>query len=381
MATEIFKFEEANQITALAKQLQLDRDVLLRWIPIPVLGSLPKRDNDNDQIDSDFFKLNRISTYDGVLPIERWLRNAAAASELDQAAQKSFRTWADDALERAKPKPVVGSPTAKATDAAEQLETDLPEKVFFESDLLEISFLAAANRTARSVARIIVTRYDNGNVRTNPATGRPMRYFGTCWLIGSKHVITNHHVIGARNPGEAAATAEDFEQQASNSTIEFDYDSPTGEVTTYQIANLVVADPELDFAILELAPGVPLQRDVLPLAVNPLTFGPGIYLPVNIIQHPGGGIKHLAIRNNAAAGLSGNDLSYFTDTQAGSSGSPVCNDKWGVIALHKASTKRYGKTVYQGRENPWVNIGTPIWLIAKVLKDGDLWDKIDPTTV
>jgi endonuclease G len=54
------------------------------------------------------------------------------------------------------------------------------------------------------------------------------------------------------------------------------------------------------------------------------------------------------------------NLAYFTDTEAGSSGSPACNDRWQVLALHKASTMTLGRYQYQGKDTAWVNIGTTI---------------------
>ena len=106
-------------------------------------------------------------------------------------------------------------------------------------------------------------------------------------------------------------------------------------------------------------------------------------LPVNIIQHPGGQFKQIAVRNNLAASLKGNDLAYFTDTEGGSSGSPVCNDRWEVLALHKASTMSMGRFEYQGKETAWVNIGTTMDKIVADIKakDAALWGKLQALVV
>src|SRR5205814_4157357 len=58
---------------------------------------------------------------------------------------------------------------------------------------------------------------------------------------------------------------------------------------------------------------------------------------VTIIQHPKGDPKQIALRENEVLHLPGNEdafLHYQTDTHPGSSGSPVFNDNWEVVALH-----------------------------------------------
>ena len=55
---------------------------------------------------------------------------------------------------------------------------------------------------------------------------------------------------------------------------------------------------------------------------------------VNIIQHPGGDLKKVALRENMVIGVQDVYLYYVTDTQPGSSGSPVFNEEWQVAALH-----------------------------------------------
>ena len=209
-----------------------------------------------------------------------------------------------------------------------------------------------------------------------------MRYLGTGWLIGPNHVITNHHVIDARSPGEADAGVADFRLQALGATVEFDYDDLALPTVEYGVAELVANDRRLDFAVLKLAPGgPPLDRKPLPLVGAPIVLDPKQVLPVNIIQHPGGETKQIAIRNNAVAQIDGIDLAYFTDTNGGSSGSPVCNDRWQVLALHKAAVKHKTAFQFQGRDTVWVNVGTPIELIVAQLETLGKWAEIGATVV
>ena len=52
-------------------------------------------------------------------------------------------------------------------------------------------------------------------------------------------------------------------------------------------------------------------------------------------------------------------IRYFTDTDYGSSGSPVCDDQWRVVALHRGS-RHTANTSYQGRTEAYVNFGSQI---------------------
>ena len=55
---------------------------------------------------------------------------------------------------------------------------------------------------------------------------------------------------------------------------------------------------------------------------------------VNIIQHPGGEFKQISIYHNIVTNTNDRVVQYLTDTLKGSSGSPVFNSDWDVIALH-----------------------------------------------
>jgi endonuclease G len=76
---------------------------------------------------------------------------------------------------------------------------------------------------------------------------------------------------------------------------------------------------------------------------------------LNIIQHPNGEPKQLALRENKLLDVLPQFLHYHTDTAPGSSGSPVFNDQWEVVALHHSGVPR---TDAQGRY---------------LTRDGSLW--------
>jgi endonuclease G len=81
----------------------------------------------------------------------------------------------------------------------------------------------------------------------------------------------------------------------------------------------------------------------------------GEYL--TIIQHPGGERKQVCVRENKLIKYddSGNTIWYNTDTVGGSSGSPVFNNSWEVVALHHSGVP---KTDARGR---WLTVDGRIW--------------------
>ena len=55
---------------------------------------------------------------------------------------------------------------------------------------------------------------------------------------------------------------------------------------------------------------------------------------VNIIQHPAGQFKKITLYHNIVTNTTDRIVQYLTDTMPGSSGSPVFNSQWEVVALH-----------------------------------------------
>lgn len=61
-----------------------------------------------------------------------------------------------------------------------------------------------------------------------------------------------------------------------------------------------------------------------------------IGLRLNIIQHPQGRKKEVVVQQNELNDVHTNVIHYFSDTDYGSSGSPVFNNTWDLMALHHA---------------------------------------------
>lgn len=303
---------------------------------------------------------------DGSVPFVTWLRNAVMLTAGRPQANVIKRTLVE-VNARANGVAPVQDPTASAGDESPGER----EKIVQSDDLLPYSFLAAGVTVGRSVARLQVDRIVGGEPALLP-DGAPTRYFGTGWLLTGSLLITNHHVVNARNDGEPRASAADLDLQAKSLVAQFDFDAEGVAPVEERVEALVASSPldgALDYAILRL--GRDVGRAPLRLAPAPVALLPGAaaggYPAVNIIQHPEGRPKMVACRNNLVTRTSDTEIWYFTDTMSGSSGAPVLDDRWRVVALHK----RWGfaeHVTYQGKESAWANVGTQITAILRDLE-------------
>lgn len=201
------------------------------------------------------------------------------------------------------------------------------EIIIGEDEKVPVSFLENGLKAAKAVARITVPR----------TIGE--RVFGTGWLIAPGLLLTNHHVVAVREAHEKAATSQELEQQAQASVLWFGYD--VGAYTEYRCMELVQVNEALDYAVLRVAEksidGVPLSDwGILKVVRIQPDLAQGTRL--NVIQHPGGRVKEIALRTNFCIGsiASSSRLHYLSDTEKGSSGSPILDDNWQVVGLHRA---------------------------------------------
>src|SRR6185369_11721802 len=183
---------------------------------------------------------------------------------------------------------------------------------------------------------------------------------GTGFLIGPGLAMTNHHVI------------ED-EDDARRALFQFDYqDNSSGDLLPRQdfaadISKFFLTSEELDFTIVGLVPISNKGRQLGSYPWMKLIGETGKAEdgdPINIIQHPRGGLKQIAFRENKIINIPRGKkdfLYYTTDTEPGSSGSPCFNDQWELVALHHSGV-------------PEMNIKGQI-----LRKDGSVWRSgVDP---
>lgn len=374
----LFAFAEISEIAQKAIEAGLGprRESLLFAFSHAFVAALPGwYGNPGDALRLDLNELNQLDQpVGGEIPLSVWLRNAAAMSLTRPELAKYFDAMALKAVERAaRAGTQATAPMAGQAPGGGPLV--IPQKVLFRNTLLPDSFVTLAAERAKSVARLSVPAYEGGQARLLPS-GNPGGVYGTCWLIGSSHLVTNWHVITARADGEPAPADDDLALQVANTRVEFDYVRRDMQVQPLTGAKLVHRNPALDFVVLELPQ--PVARAPLPLATTAPQASEAVPMAANIIQHPAGEPRQFGIRDNLVAVVQGTDLAYFTDTAGGSSGSPVCDDQWRVIALHKASSAQFGNFSFQGKSTAWVNVGTLVGAIVDDLKTNQpaLWTAI-----
>jgi endonuclease G, mitochondrial len=236
-----------------------------------------------------------------------------------------------------------GEPAAVAAAGA------VLERVINTPDFVDVRYLEAGTRAARAVGRVDI-RDQAGRV-----TG-----FGTGSLVTPRLLLTNHHVL----PDE---------DTAASSQIEFNFeDGVDGQPLQPRLfgldpATFFVADEELDFALVAVQGG---PEELGQFGFNPTIRAEGKAIAgdfVTIIQHPEGQKKQVALRDNRIVDVFDQFLHYAADTEPGSSGSPVFNDQWELVALHHASVP--------APEHPelgkFVNEGIRISRLLKFISDRD----------
>jgi V8-like Glu-specific endopeptidase len=183
----------------------------------------------------------------------------------------------------------------------------LEKAVSGRASLVHVSHLAIGLSRARAVVK--VARADGGS--------------GTGFLIAGGRLVTNHHVLP--DPDCAAQSRVIFNYQRSAEGFE----EATQELGL-EPSRFFLTSEDDDFTVVALPSGAAEGWGAVPLARSSIEKG----ALVNIIQHPGGGPKQLGLSFDVVAFVGAGRLQYLSDTQPGSSGAPVFDERWNVVALH-----------------------------------------------
>ena len=206
---------------------------------------------------------------------------------------------------------------------------------------------------------------------------------GSGFLVGPDAVLTNWHVLEEakkRGKEDKLGCRFDFLRLPNNATQAGRFvplaapgaldTSPYSKAeTTNDPDNPLPTADELDYALLRLAErvgeqqidGSPRGWIALPKVPQPLPAD----APILIVQHPEGAPMKLALDTQAVIGRNGNGtrIRYRTNTEPGSSGSPVFTMDWDLVGLHHYGDPRWQK--------PLFNQAVPIELVRmRIEKNG-----------
>jgi endonuclease G, mitochondrial len=186
-------------------------------------------------------------------------------------------------------------------------------------DFLPASFLVEGTVQRRAVGFIEVNTPQDASL-------------GTGFLVSPNLLLTNQHVVVDAMAARAATVTFDREMD--------ELGKPRAETTfTLDPDRCAIFSPEdkLDYALIAIGSRVVGSEDSANFGFCPISDTPDrhvIGMNVNIVQHPRGMRKIVALRNNLLTARRETKLLYETDTETGSSGSPVFSDSWDVVALH-----------------------------------------------
>jgi Trypsin-like peptidase domain len=205
------------------------------------------------------------------------------------------------------------------------------------------------------------------------------------FLVGRDKLLTNHHIFFNSDTIKNKLENLDISEYFAEFNYEQDLLGRNLEPIKYRFKEVLIADQELDFALVQLD-SQPYENRYstlgnagdnfgwIPLVENKALIAPPWpgeateddlniiksdldlkylkgdvsrnllgYLqsksisgdPVNIIQHPKGRYKEVVLSNNRLIDISKNFILYEADTDFSSSGSPVMNQQWQLVGLHR----------------------------------------------
>ncbi|MBW4691974.1 MAG: serine protease [Lyngbya sp. HA4199-MV5] len=204
-------------------------------------------------------------------------------------------------------------------------------------NFLDIHQLSGALYCAEAVARI------------ETSDGKAI---GTGFLIGPDWLLTNQHVLKKQSDLEEAVARFNF----VNDFVGIPSKGKAVKIRT----DCYFSSPEekLDYALVRLQDR-PIEKEKLatPNEIREKSMDELLrmgkhqgYLTVvargftehhrvNIIQHPDGSPLKVVMTQNYVTHSTDSRVQYLADTMGGSSGSPIFNNQWEVVALHHSGTR------------------------------------------
>lgn len=221
------------------------------------------------------------------------------------------------------------TPQDLASFDAQQGRRDLLARTFGDTQQTELAFerIVAGNELQP------VNYLPHGIVAGRPVCRLALtepRGWATGFLIAPGVLLTNNHVFPSAHSARSAIAEFDLELDVFDklkSPVAFGLKPDRLFLTSSILDYSVVAVDE------KSTTGTPLDGfGYLPLIASTGKAIEGEWL--TIIQHPAGQPKQLCIRENQLLKRGEDVLWYSTDTLPGTSGAPVFNNTWQVVAIH-----------------------------------------------
>lgn len=276
------------------------------------------------------------------------------------------------------PMQVQTPPTTLLKTETPPLNITLPDKqalervINSEDNFLDINLLAGAIYSAQAVCQI----------ENREGTNVEKKAIGTGFLIGPDLLLTNQHVVrdkkyltemvarfgyqidanGVPLPGHKVCFRPDFYFSSDSSSLDY----ALLRLQEQPLTHIAVNHNANDLSYLDLV-WQGKHRGYLLLAERFIKEQDRL----NIIQHPNGkSMKVVLTQNYVIADMTETRVQYVADTMDGSSGSPVLNQNWEVVALHHSgepyppdAAKSVFKKAWKGQFR--ANEGIPVRAILK----------------
>ena len=225
-------------------------------------------------------------------------------------------------------------PKAGPDDArVRPLATQPPSEQNINNSLLPVMFLQAGVVVSRAVARVAY----KGQVPIEAG-------LGTGFMVSPTLFMTNNHVLPTKEMVGKVFIQFNYQYDIDGITLlkplSYELDPDAFFYTSLQYGGL-------DFTLVRVKP----RTNLFPNSGSVTSVKAGDefgYLQLgtsfvysekewaNIIQHPQGRPKEVSLQANQIVAIFDKVIHYTSDTDFGSSGSPVFNNSWYLIALHHA---------------------------------------------
>ncbi len=302
-----------------AKHKKFNQSVLVLFLEV-VVGDIPEEDERNQQVGDLAIELARVL---GCPPPEIALSNVDRASSIFSSQPPPASTQGG------------GYQTRSSVPPSEQFQA--PSTLVatdYQPAWLDVEFLRQGQVAAQAVCRLECKE----------------QKVGTAFLVASDLILATMHSVPSL--GDITQSGVRFDAGVSNTGLPL-------ETQWHFLSELVAHSPvdSLDFALLRLAK--PANMAPLVLAAD----RPSVGQSVSLIHHPYGGPVKVNIGRHEVVHCSETRIYYEADTAPGSAGAPVLNDRWEVIAMHRA-----GLSVSPERPVQNAREGIPIYAIRPAIQ-------------